>query len=522
MGVRQRGEVLAESTKLAHCTNMASKSSKPEPKSRNTLPLSASGLSAETSGSSVATSISSSSASMASSISSKTVVSTSSTYQNGFELDEWNLPGFLNLKELNSLLVKYIGRVQDLEMNQSQQGAGTSITVNIDRSEINNLQTKYEDQLADWKKKCDEKDKEIAALKAEITRLKAEIKKLKESNANKDGTIKERDLTIEGLRAEISKLQATLAMFQNQKEIYEFQITRLQGEIAYLTGELNTMNIALAAEQNRSMDLGNRLASMEKELRFKIEVLGSELASERGKTNIDISSLDTRIQGEYADRLKTELKILRKMYEEHMRESEETLEMNYKKKITDLEVALAVQMNAVKPTEDVTELKIELEKYKKKIEELDSNNRDLSLQWSKLSIELKEREANFKAKMSAKEIEMDYLVKQNAEYKKMYEEMRSKLLYEASEVKVYNMLITPEADRIKSRYSEQFGNGVMSSSKKSFKFSHSSNGQVGGDSSDEESSKSIKMSQNVSKTSTSQKLSKETVQATGSGAAKKN
>ena len=32
-------------------------------------------------------------------------------------------------------------------------------------------------------------------------------------------------------------------------------------------------------------------------------------------------------------RLKAELKILRKMYEEHMRESQETLEMNYKKKV---------------------------------------------------------------------------------------------------------------------------------------------------------------------------------------------
>ena len=77
---------------------------------------------------------------------------------------------------------------------------------------------------------------------------------------------------------------------------------RLQGEISYLTGELNAMTNAFANEQNRSLDLGSRLASMEKELRFKIEVLGSELASERGKTNIDISSLDTRIQGEYADR----------------------------------------------------------------------------------------------------------------------------------------------------------------------------------------------------------------------------
>ena len=32
-------------------------------------------------------------------------------------------------------------------------------------------------------------------------------------------------------------------------------------------------------------------------------------------------------------RLKDELKILRKIYEEHMRVSEETLEMTYKKKV---------------------------------------------------------------------------------------------------------------------------------------------------------------------------------------------
>ena len=53
--------------------------------------------------------------------------------------------------------------------------------------------------------------------------------------------------------------------------------------------------------------------------------------------------------------------------------------------------------------------------------------------------------------MSAKQIEMAYLARQNEEYKKMYEEIRSKLMYEASEVKVYNRLIAPEVDRI-SRY----------------------------------------------------------------------
>merc|ERR1712002_1341308 len=503
-------------------TSTKSSSGKPDPKSRNTLPLSVSAMSEESKMSATSNMSSATSVSSFGSVTTKTENSlVQSTFGNELlTLEDGAMSGYLTLKELNTLLLKYIGQVQDLEMNQTKPGGSTSITVNIDRSEITSLKSKYDDQLEDWKKQCEDKDKEIAALKAEITKLKAEIKKLTESNANKDGTIKERDLTIEGLRAEISKLQVSLSMFQNQKEIYEFQIARLQGEISYLTGELNAITNALAAEQNRSMDLGNRLVSMEKELRFKIDVLGSELKSERGKTNIDISSLDTRIQGEYADRLKAELKILRKMYEEHMRQTEETLERTYKTKISDLEVQLAVQMNAVKPTEDITELKIELEKYKKKIEELDSNNRDLSLQWSKLSVELREQEANFQAKMTTKEIEMAYLVKENAEYKKLYEEMRSKLLLEASEVKVYNRLITPEMDRISSMYSEQFANGTLSSSRKTLKFSRNSDGEVDGSSSDEETTKSIKVSQTVAKTSTTQKVTKEAVQ--NSSMSKKN
>jgi len=283
------------------------------------------------------------------------------------------------------------------------------------------------------------------------------------------------------------------------------------------------MTNAFSAEKNRSLDLGGRLASMEKELRFKIDVLGSELASERGKTNVDISSLDTKIKTEYADRLKEELKILRKIYEEHMSVTEETLERTYKKKISELEVSLAVQMNAVKPTEDVTGLKIELEKFKKKIEELDTNNRDLSMQWSKLSVELRDKEAAFHAKMSAKEIEMAYLAKQNAEYKKMYEEMRSKVLLEESEVKVYNRLITPEMNRISSRFKDQFSNGkVTGSSRSTLKFSRDSDGEVDGSSSssDEETSKSTKVSQSVIKTAAAQKVTRE--QNSSNAAAKKN
>ena len=109
------------------------------------------------------------------------------------------------------------------------------------------------------------------------------------------------------------------------------------------------MTNKFTTEQKGSLDLESRLTSMEKDLRFKIEMQRSELESERGKTSLDISSLDTRIQEKYAERwgldgwrigwlfdveffrLKEELKILRKMYKEHMRVSEEHLEMTYKK-----------------------------------------------------------------------------------------------------------------------------------------------------------------------------------------------
>jgi len=458
---------------------------KPQNQRKDSIPRSASLIEDDIDGSttisaSSTSSVTSTNVSVAESVSTKTSIY---SYENGVSpLESLAMPGYLSLKELNTLLLKYIGQVQDLEMNQSATGDKTSITVDIDRSEVTKLKSKYDNQLEDWKNQCGNKDKEIAALKAEITKLKAEIKRLKESNDKKDGTIKERDLTIEGLRAEISKLQSNLSKFQNQKEIYEFQIMRLQREISFLTGEINTMTSAFATEQDRSNDLGKRLASMEKELKFKIDVLGNELVSERGKTSIDITSMDTRIQGEYANRLKAELKLLRKVYEKHMKESEETLEMNYKTKISDLEVKLSVQMNAARPAEDAIELKKELEKYKKKIEELDSNNQDLRMKWSKLAVELRDQEAGFQAKMTAKEIEMSHLSRQSAEYKRLYEEIRSKVLVEASEVKVYNRLITPEVDRIGRSVKQH-----SSSSKRTLQFS----GKDGSSSSssDEETSK---------------------------------
>ena len=57
-------------------------------------------------------------------------------------------------------------------------------------------------------------------------------------------------------------------------------------------------------------------------------------------------------------------------------------------------------MNSVKVNEDVSKLKIELEGYKKTIEELKAANESLNKEWSKLSVEMRDKEIKFNSEVS--------------------------------------------------------------------------------------------------------------------------
>ena len=57
-------------------------------------------------------------------------------------------------------------------------------------------------------------------------------------------------------------------------------------------------------------------------------------------------------------------------------------------------------MKIAKPVEDITQLKIDIEIYKKKIEELNCNNCHLSNQFSKLTVEKEEKEAEFQIEVN--------------------------------------------------------------------------------------------------------------------------
>ena len=61
-----------------------------------------------------------------------------------------------------------------------------------------------------------------------------------------------------------------------------------------------------------------------------MQVLNKELESEMARTKMDISSMDVRIKGEYINRLKVEVDILRGTYDKFMKDTWEQLEAEYK------------------------------------------------------------------------------------------------------------------------------------------------------------------------------------------------
>ena len=87
------------------------------------------------------------------------------------------------------------------------------------------------------------------------------------------------------------------------------------------------------------------------------QVLNKELESEMARTKMDISSMDVRIKGEYINRLKVEVDILRGTYEEFMRTTWESLEEEFKDDLAKLELKLTLVLSQQTSQEDIVKIR---------------------------------------------------------------------------------------------------------------------------------------------------------------------
>jgi len=362
-----------------------------------------------------------------------------------------SLTGFLNLRDLNTLLLKYIGVAHELEESQGGTEDNSMMNIDIKESEIVVLDQKYKDEVDAWKKLWNEADARIKALKAQIQKLEAEKKELEKLGKEKDAKLEEKNKIIADLRAKIADIQAKLSAFLCQQEIFDAELARLHAELAYLTGEINAYTSLYDNEKLRSSDLEDKKNSLEQELRFKISVLEAELTTKTERSSVDTTSMEVRIKGEFAARLKIELRMLRNMFEESMRVNKEKFEMQYRAQITQLELDLSLAISQQSSPEDLDEIRAQIKKFEASISQLRGKNDSLSQGCSKITVELKKQETSFTATMTKREREIEHLKKENARIIQLYEELSSRLMMTKAEVGVYDRLITPELDRITAR-----------------------------------------------------------------------
>merc|ERR1719486_1775893 len=254
--------------------------------------------------------------------------------------------GLLSLKHLNTLLLKYIGIVHDL-----------------DESKIGEEKEGSEAEIIKLKNNLKNKEAELANLKSPVD----------------DKERKELEAMIAKLRTEVVDLQNKVNPLLHQEHIFKAHITKLQFQLAFLAAELEGIIKEIFNEDVRGDDLKDRLSYLEEELKFKLEVLNKELESEMARTKMDISSMDVRIKGEYINRLKVEVDILRGTYDDFMKVTWEQLEGEYKERLAKLELELSLLINQQSSLEDEGQIMAMIEELKKKIRQLELEHEELKV-----------------------------------------------------------------------------------------------------------------------------------------------
>jgi len=380
---------------------------------------------------------------------------------------EFGFSGCLSITELNNLLLKYIRTVHELEESQGGDVREMkSINVEVKDEQIMSLDRKYEKEAKSWGILWEDLQKKIAQLKEMIAKLEKQKADLEKLGKEKDDILAKKEKEIKELLAKIAEMKAKLSAFPSQQAFLETELERLQNAKPSLNGEIDAYKSLLDGEKLRADDLEAKIKSLEQELKFKINVLEFELERKRDDFSKETTSIEVRIKGEHAARLKIELRMLRNKFEEMMAISKQQFEMQYRTKITELELKLSLAVSQQKSPEDLEKIKKQIKELEAKISTLHGDNTSLTKVWSELTVQIKTQEAEFSAKLSDKERRILHIKKENERMFKMYEELAAKLMFTKVEVGVYEKLLSPEMNRLTTRYSgDQLSIAMQSSNR---------------------------------------------------------
>jgi len=359
------------------------------------------------------------------------------------------------LQELNNRLVSYVEKVRKL---QNATDVIDSIAVKPGNSEESTrlVKSKYESEIGDWRAKYEDSQSIIAQMKIEINNIKQDNKQLNLKVNDKLGLLRERDGTISSLEAEISEVLSKLNLLQNEKGRLIENETVYKSDITDLKKELETARKALDREKIRGSELEAKVGSLEQDLKFKLQLLETELEEERKRSKFDFAAIDKELKSEYENRLRKELEKLRKMYYDQTEKAKNEFMYLHSNKLAELQEMLSAERSANSGSkEEIKEWSARLEQYKRTISELETDKLSLNQQITDLSAALEEQGATFRSQMASKDNEVKLLHREINSLRGEYEKLVEIKQALAMEITIYRNIIEGEEKRIR-RVSRKF------------------------------------------------------------------
>merc|ERR1712212_86058 len=355
-----------------------------------------------------------------------------------------------SLIELNNRLVSYVEKVRKL---QEAADVIDSIprTAETSESTLKSIKLQYGAEIDGWRAKYEEAQSLLAQLQNDLGNLKTENRQLSFKDEDKMGLLKERDQTIVTLETEISEVISKLNLLQSEKGRLIQNESVYKSDVSDLQSELEAMRKALDRERIRGGELEAKLASLDQDMAFQLQLKNTELEEERKRHHVDFSAIDTQMKSEYEKRLKAELVKLRRMYEEETEKAKQEFMYLHSSKVEELQEQLSRERSS--NSSIVAEMKGILEKmdqFKRTIARLENEKLSLEQMLKDLEGKLEEQGQTFQAQMSSKEGEQKY--EQLVEVKLSLE----------MEIQTYRSILEDEEKRIRRvsrKFSKSLANG---------------------------------------------------------------
>jgi len=204
----------------------------------------------------------------------------------------------------------------------------------------------------------------------------------------------------------------------------------------------------------KNADLKNQLSGLDQDMKFKIQILETELSEERKRNKIDFNAIDQKLKSDYESRLSTEMETLRRVYEEQTEKAKSEYMNLHSQKLAKIQEELTMERTSGQASRaEMEDWRARVEQMRGVLSQLEEDKLRLQTQLNQQNTELRnkleEQGSTFRSQLKSKDSEVNILQsdinKMRGDYEKLVE-IKQAL---AMEIAVYKNIIEGEEKRIR-------------------------------------------------------------------------